>query len=144
MMKPLYDTDFYLWTQRMAQVVLEGRWDDLDRENVADQVKRLGTKEDDRLDHLVFWLVTQLTLWWAKPERRCGKWKAKILGRRHRLERLLKDSPSLRDGTAATIAEVSPLAVEKAVIKARLVKNPYPENCSFTLEQLLDPDFWPT
>ena len=25
----LYETDFYLWTQRMAEIIRQGRWDEL-------------------------------------------------------------------------------------------------------------------
>jgi hypothetical protein len=140
----LYDTDFHTWTQRMAEAIRQGRWNDLDRENVADEIESLGHWDERQVRHLLSSLITELTLWWAQPELRCGKWASRIFSRRHKLQIILKDSPSLLDGLADSVAELSPLAVEKAVTKARLINNPYPGICSFTAEQILDSGFWPS
>ena len=108
------------------------------------EIESLGFRNKSKTKQHLSWLVTRLTLWWARPERRCGKWASRILDRRFELADILDDSPSLRDGLSDVLAELSPVAVEKAVITARLAKSPYPGACSFTINQLLDPDFWPT
>jgi Domain of unknown function DUF29 len=41
----LYERDFYVWTQQISEVVLQGRWDELDRENVADELASLGRQD---------------------------------------------------------------------------------------------------
>lgn len=120
----LYDTNFYLWTQRMAEIIRQGRWDELDRNNVVDEIESLGFRNKRTTEQHLSWLVTQLTLWWARPERRCGKWTSRILERRFKLADIFDDSPSLRNGLSDVIAELSPMAVEKAVIAARLGKEP--------------------
>ena len=127
----------------MAQVIRDGRWDDLDRENVVDEIESLGFRDRRRVQRLLSWIITELSLWWAQPERRCGVWSSRILDRRDQLEMILADSPSLQDELSAVVDEVLPSAVEVAVRKAGLINNPYPAHCSFTVEQILDADFWP-
>ncbi len=90
-----------------------GCWDELDRDNVADEIESLGFRNKRKTEQHLSWLVTQLTLWWARPERRCGKWVSRILERRFKLADILDDSPSLRDGLSDVCAELSPVAVEK-------------------------------
>ena len=45
--KALYDEDFYLWTQRAAELLRAGRPDQVDLENVAEEIESLG-KSDKR------------------------------------------------------------------------------------------------
>lgn len=41
------------------------------------------------------------------------------------------------------IAQAYPRAVVEAVDEMRLLKNPFPPECPFTAEQILDDDFFP-
>jgi hypothetical protein len=82
-----------------------GCWDELDWDNVADEMESLGFRNKRKTEQHLSWLVTQLTLWWTRPERRCGKWASRILERRFKLADILDDSPSLRDGLSDVFAE---------------------------------------
>ena len=37
-----YERDFYSWLMEQARLVREGRWDALDRENLAEEIEILG------------------------------------------------------------------------------------------------------
>jgi hypothetical protein len=41
----LYDTDFFAWTQRQAEAVRTGVWDDIDRDHLAEEIAD-GWKRD--------------------------------------------------------------------------------------------------
>jgi len=43
--KTLYDTDFVEWTARTAELQREGRFEDIDLENLAEEVEDLGKSE---------------------------------------------------------------------------------------------------
>jgi Domain of unknown function DUF29 len=38
----LYDQDFYAWTQATTALIRAGKWHDLDREALAEEVESLG------------------------------------------------------------------------------------------------------
>ncbi len=37
-----YDSDFYTWSQEQGRLVREGRWSEVDRENVAEEIESWG------------------------------------------------------------------------------------------------------
>ena len=41
LMTHLYDDDFYAWTQQQAAAVRAGNWDEIDRENLAEEIEDL-------------------------------------------------------------------------------------------------------
>lgn len=41
----LYDQDFYAWTQATAALIRAGKWYDLDREALAEEVESLGKSD---------------------------------------------------------------------------------------------------
>ena len=45
MTTPDYDTDFYAWTQAQAAALRDGKWDTLDRANLAEEIESLGRSE---------------------------------------------------------------------------------------------------
>ena len=38
----LYETDFYAWTQQQATLIREGRWEEVDRSNLVEEIESLG------------------------------------------------------------------------------------------------------
>jgi hypothetical protein len=43
--KSLYDTDFVEWTARTAELLREGRFDEVDLEHLAEEVEDLGRSD---------------------------------------------------------------------------------------------------
>ncbi len=49
MTEDLYETDFYTWTQRLAEHLREGRFDLADVENLVEEIETLGRSEASAL-----------------------------------------------------------------------------------------------
>ena len=45
-----YDSDFYSWSQEQGRLVREGRWGEVDRENVAEEIESLGREQFNKLE----------------------------------------------------------------------------------------------
>ena len=45
-----YDSDFYAWSQQQGRLVREGRWSEVDRENVAEEIESLGREQFNKLE----------------------------------------------------------------------------------------------
>ena len=57
---PLYDQDFYLWTQEQAALVRAGKVHELDLDNVAEELESLGKSQWHALENRLAALVRYL------------------------------------------------------------------------------------
>jgi len=141
----LYDQDFYAWTQATAALIRAGKWYDLDREALAEEVESLGKSDWRELASRIAVLLRHLLKWRYQPERhqRGRSWRSTIWEQRSRLRRLLRQSPSLAPLVPQTLAEEYSEARQRASEETGLSLVTFPETCPWTAEQVLDTDFWP-
>ena len=59
----LYEEDFYAWTQTTAALIREGKWHDLDREAVAEEIESLGKSDWRELASRIAVLLRHLLKW---------------------------------------------------------------------------------
>jgi hypothetical protein len=139
----LYERDFCEWTQTTADLVRAGRWSEVDPESIAEELESLGRSDKREVVSRLRVLIMHLLKWQYQPEKRSGSWQATIGTQRDELELVLNDSPSLRAQLPEWIVQAYPRAADKAVKQMRLLKNPFPPECPFTAEQILDDAFFP-
>jgi hypothetical protein len=141
----LYAEDFYLWTQQQAALLRTGKWQELDYENLAEEIESVGRSEKRELGHRLEVLLMHLLKWQYQPEgRREGhSWEDTIWEQRRQLVALLQDSPSLRHEVAPRLAQHYPAARRKAHRDTRLPDATFPVMCPWSVEQVLDEEFWP-
>jgi hypothetical protein len=142
---PLYDQDFYAWTQEQAVLLRAKKWRELDYANLAEELEALGKRDRRELERRLEVLVMHLLKWRYQPERRerSRGWRSTIREQRRRLTRLLQDSPSLRSEVPAFLDDGYPHAREKALDETRLPPEALPPTCPWTAVQVLDDAFWP-
>ena len=141
----LYEEDFYAWTQTTAALIREGKWHDLDREAVAEEIESLGKSDWRELASRIAVLLRHLLKWRYQPERRQRgrSWRSTIWEQRSRLRRLLRQSPSLAPLVPLTLQEEYAEARQRASEETGLPLATFPPACPWTAEQVLDVDFWP-
>jgi hypothetical protein len=142
---PLYDQDFYAWTQQQAVLLRAKKWRELDYGNLAEELEALGKRDRRELEHRLEILVMHLLKWSYQPERRDRSrgWRSTIREQRRRLARLLQDSPSLRSEVPALLDDGYPHARGKALDETSLAPETLPSTCPWTATQVLDDAFWP-
>ena len=138
-----YDEDFALWSTEQAALLRAGRFDGLDRENLAEEIESLGRSERKEIRKRLRVLVAHLLKWQHQPAKRKGGWASTILVQRRELQRTLAENPSLRSHPAEVLDETYEIARLKASGEAGLPVNTFPAACPFTVEQILDPEFLP-
>jgi hypothetical protein len=139
----LYEHDFYAWTQAQAATLRAGDLAALDRVNLADEIDSMGIRQRTELKNRLRVLVLHLLKWRFQPAARSSGWEGSIDEQRSQLEILLEDSPSLARLLPDALAAVYPKARRTASRETRLPPSAFPDTCPFTLEQILDEDFWP-
>ena len=139
----LYDTDFYAWTQEQAARLREEEWEALDWQNLAEEIESMGRSEQNEVKSRLEVLIMHLLKWKYQPEHQSRSWRSTINIQRLDLERVLEDNPSLH----ARLSEFLPKAYERGAKKAfhemQLLHWTFPPTCPYTVEQLLDEEFWP-
>jgi Domain of unknown function DUF29 len=141
----LYEQDFFQWTQTTAALIRQGKWHEVDPESVAEELESLGKRDRRELASRLQVLVMHLLKWHYQPERRSEghSWRSTIRTQRLQLRLLLRDSPSLRPQVPPFVADVYPAARAEACDETGLPETTFPQECPWTVEQMLDDDFWP-
>ena len=141
----LYEQDFFRWTQTTAALIREGKWYAVDAESVAEELESLGKRDRRELESRIEVLTMHLLKWRYQPEGRehSHSWYDTILEQRGQIQRLLDDSPSLRPQTATVLVQRYPRGCRRAMGDTQLPETIFPQTCPWTIEQLLDDDFWP-
>src|SRR5437762_1300284 len=88
-----YERDFYSWLMQQARHVRDGRWDALDRDNLAEEIESLGREQFNKLESALRVLMTHMLKWDYQPDRRSRSWWASISEQRLKLGDVLGDNP---------------------------------------------------
>jgi Domain of unknown function DUF29 len=139
----LYETDFYAWTERTAELLRAGRWEEIDRETVAEEIESLGRSERHALESRLAQLAAHLLKWKYQPEFRGASWQRSLRFQRMGIEKLLKDNPSLKHGLEETLREAWERGRDIASGETAMVLDDFPLACPWAVEQVLDRDFFP-
>jgi len=72
-----------------------------------------------------------------------SSWQHSMIEQHYQINKLLKTNPSLKSHLQEAIVKVYSDALEIAVDETGLPQSTFPENCLYTVEQLLDKTFYP-
>ena len=142
---PLYEQDFYAWTQEQGALLRDRKTKALDYVNLAEEVESLGKSQQHALESRLEKLVLHLLKWHYQPEKRLRgqSWQRTILEQRRRIDRLLQQNPSLRPTLPALIEDSYAYIRKRTSLETRLPLITFPDTCPWGVPQILDDDFWP-
>ncbi len=139
----LYETDFYAWTIEQAKFLKEGVWDGLDISNLVEEIESLGKQQRQELRNRLGILLGHLLKWEFQSSHRSKSWLATIREQRRRVGDLLEESPSLKPYLPEVLEKAYQDGVDLAVRETSLNYKDFPEECLYSLEQVLDLSFFP-
>jgi hypothetical protein len=146
-MARLYDTDMAAWSEKTAQLLIEGRHDELDLEALIEEVLGLGKAERDAIEsHLYQLLYHLLKLGYGSvlDVARAGRgWRLSVNEARRGMRRHLQKSPSLAGYPLEVLGAEYEDARRQAAEALQIPMENLPDQCPWSLEQLLDAAFWP-
>jgi hypothetical protein len=142
--KTLYDTDFAEWTAHTAELLRQGKFDELDLEHAAEEIEDMGKRDFRAAESQLRRMLVHLIKHKIQPERDGASWQASIANSQEELLAVIRDSPSLRRRLYSEIASIYTGAVRIALIEtgsaSRRAELGIPDRCPFTLAELLDSD----
>lgn len=143
--KSLYEEDFHLWAEQTAGLLRQQRWSELDVKHLIEEVEDLGKSQQRALRSSLRLVLIYLLKWQYQPERRSDSWENTIARERLNIEEYLEDMPSLKRFLTDSdwVEKVYRRSRKEATFETKLPLATFPEQCPFTLEQILDEAFWP-
>jgi hypothetical protein len=135
-MKPLYESDYGLWAETMADLLETGQFYQLDIENLAEEVRDLSKRERDKLLSSMRLILHHLLKWDYQPQKRSKSWTITIERERLNISRYLEDSPSFKRYLSEEW-----LKKEYRIARLNAAKETdleFSVDCPYTIEDVLD------
>jgi Domain of unknown function DUF29 len=149
----LYDKDFLAWVEATTQLLKQGKLSQLDIKNLIEEVEDLGKRDQRDVQSNLVILLTHLLKWQYQQKRRSypesdnneydNSWARTISEHRDRIQRSLKDSPSLSKTFEISLDDCYKKSRKNAARETGLSINIFPDVCGYSNEEILDDDFWP-
>lgn len=139
----LYETDFYAWTQEQVDLLKTQQWHLIDATNLIEEIETLGRKERQELRNRLGVLLGHLLKWQFQAEKRTSSWLSTIREQRVQIRLLLEDSPSLKPYLKEIFLTAYELGLALAIRATRLGERVFPEECPYSPEEIMNPEFLP-
>jgi hypothetical protein len=140
-----YDEDVLLWSQQQARLLREGRFNELDIEHLADEIEDVGKSEKREVARRCAVLFAHLLKWKLQPSIRSNSWRTTIRLQRERVALAVKGTPSLkavmRDADWRKDVWIDGRAQAQKDMRAN--SDALPDQPPWSVEDALNPDFWP-
>ncbi|MGI0479598.1 DUF29 domain-containing protein [Geminocystis sp. CENA526] len=142
-LKELYEIDDYLWIQETVKLLKEKKFNQLDLENLIEELDDLGRERKNKVESLLEQIIKHLLLleyWESEYEFNSAHWEAEITAFRTQLRKSL--TTNLYNHLQQELISIYQDALKYVKRKSRL--NTFPNQCPYTLEQLLDENWFPS
>jgi hypothetical protein len=143
------EEDVHVWFVEQADALRRRRQDRIDWDGLAEELEDMAARDRRELKAHLKKLLSHLLKWRFQPEelrRRQHSWRKSINEAREDISDMIGDMPSL--GGQRMTAEFLPVAYararEDASIDSGLKIDVFPEQCPWTFEEIIRPDFLPS
>lgn len=136
-----YEKDLALWAEEQAGLLRQRASNALDWDNLAEEIEGVAGSERKEIRSRLRILCMHLLKWQYQQERRSRSWRTTIDSQRDDLDDALEHSPSLRPYAGTALARAYERGRKKAIDQTGVER--IPETCPWTVDEVLDPEFWP-
>src|SRR5207302_1500319 len=136
-----YERDFYSWCLEQGRLLREGRFDAVDRDNVAEEIESLGREQFNKLESALRVLLVHISKWDHQPQRRGRSWLLSIRAQRLELDDVLVDNPGLKGRVGEAITRAYRKARVEAAKESGLDEDEFPDRCPYSWEQITERAF---
>ncbi|OKH35702.1 hypothetical protein NIES2119_19590 [[Phormidium ambiguum] IAM M-71] len=140
----LYEQDFYLWLQTNINLLKQGKFTEIDLENLLEELESMGRSDKNALKSNLRVLLMHLLKYKYQPEKQTNSRLYTIIEHRIRLEDAFKTSPSLYRFFEGIFSESYQNARKLAAGETGLSIEIFPPESPFTVEEVLHADFLPS
>ena len=142
-MESSYEGDVYGWSFRQAELLRQGRYDDLDIENIAEEIESSGRSQPAALQSSYRLIAGHILKALFQPERPTRSWVVTILRERLNAQDCLDANPSLKPHRSEVFEAAYHQARKLASAETGLPLKTFPVEPPFTLDELSSEDYTP-
>ena len=153
-LKKLDEQDIELWRNNTIQHIRAKQFSEVDWENLVAELEGMSKSDRQALTSNLIILIAhllKLQVQFDAPDSMKGSWYESVNEHRFRVKDDLQEKPSLKSYLTQALTKAYPKARSLAIKDGQNarwgVRQPsqqeYPFDCPFTLEQILDDDFYP-
>ena len=141
-LKELYEIDDYLWIIETVKLLKEQRLNELDLENLIEELDDLGKERKRQVNSFLKQIIIHLLLleyWDDEYERNYRHWKSEIISFREQLnDRMTSNFNNYLEENLSIIYQKA-----RKYVSVKSGLETFPQECPYTLEKLLDEDWFP-
>ncbi len=143
-LKELYQLDYLAWYETTLEQVKNNQLNDLDLDSLSEVLENLVRDIKKSGESYLKQIIIHLLLieYWESERVNHRHWAAEIDNFRSELE--LDLTTNLQKYFSREIERIYQKAVKNVCLKTGFQKKTFPNQCPYTLEQLLDEDWFPT
>jgi predicted DNA-binding ribbon-helix-helix protein len=139
----LYNTDYCLWIETTLNQLRCGRVNEIDISNLIEELEDMGNSQKDTLDSNLRVLLMHLLKYKYQSSKRSNSWLYTIREHRKIILKAFKKSPSLKTYYDSVFDESYQDGRELAADETGLKIDIFPEECPFSQDNVLNPDYLP-
>lgn len=139
----LYDVEYDQWLARTISLLKENRFNELDKEHLIEELEDLSRREKKTVERFLEQIIRHLLLWeyWtAEHDYNANHWQAEIMSFRTQINEDL--TQNLRNHLQENQVKIYEKALNYVKQKTGYEVD-FPENCPYTLDQLLEMNWLP-
>jgi hypothetical protein len=132
----LYDADETAWLDGMAELIRDGRLEELDYSHLEEYLTDMAKRDRREIESRLRVLLAHLLKWEYQPGGRTRSWLASIVTQRDELEDDVAGGV-LRTHAVDVLPKVYAKAVREAAAETGLPAETFPPACRYTLDEIL-------
>jgi hypothetical protein len=132
-----YERDFYSWLMEQARHLRDGRFEALDRDNLAEEIESLGREQFNKLVSALRVLMLHMLKWDHQPALRSRSWVLSIQSQRLEIADLLSDNPGLKPRIGEAVVRAYRRARIEAAKETGLDETVFAATCPYSFEDMM-------
>ncbi len=141
------DLDFYAWLKDQIAALRIHQPRHIDWDGIAEELEAMSRSEEDGLESFLKRLYKHLLKWSYQSAKRGSSWEVSIDDSREQITRRLMRSPSLKSKVGELASSAYHRARAKAGAQMKMRREEWlsqlPHTSPWSLEKVMDPEFWP-
>ncbi len=138
MNKPLYEKDFFAWTQAQADALRRRSANELDWENLFEEVESMGRQQRRELTRRLAILLGHILKWENQSDQRSRSWANTIRNQQREITDLLEENPSLNAALPQAWQKALELGRDLAAYETGLVSEDIKLDASITFDSAME------
>ena len=126
-----YEADYYGWIEDQVALLKAGRLSEIDTQNIAEEIKDIGTRQYDHLENAARALIYNLLKWDLQPDRRSPSMVLSIDAHRDQITRLVDRNPSLASDVPEALADAYLYATYDMMRDSDLAESVFAPECPY-------------